>query len=73
MKRPVKVWEDPLTVMECLKELAKEYRQMVVDEVEVIEKAFCILLKFPDGYVLVYWKEGFIWEEFDVENNNENV
>lgn len=60
MKQMIKVWSDPLTVLEEIKRIEKEY----LDQGYEVERLMnCIRLILEDGEVHIYWENGVIWQE----------
>lgn len=67
MKQLIKVWEDPITVLEEMKRIEKEYQKQGY---EVHRLMNCIRLVFEDGYVKIWWEDGRIWQEI-IESNSD--
>lgn len=66
MKNILKVHEDVITVPEAIRELMDEYADIgyEVKKISIID----FKLVFPDGWVHIFWENGFIYQEIFEEN-----
>ena len=67
MKQLIKMWDDPITVLEEMKRIEQEYREQGCEVKRIMN---CIQLIFEDGYVKIWWEDGRIWQEI-IESNSD--
>ncbi len=60
MKKLIRVWEDPITVLEEMKRIEKEYQEQGYEVKRIMN---CIQLVLEDGCVEIWWENGAIWQE----------
>lgn len=60
MKQLIKMWDDPITVLEEMKRIEKEYQDQGY---KTSRTMVTVRLFLEDGAVDIYWKDGAIWQE----------
>lgn len=68
MKQLIKTWEDVSTVLEEMKRIEKEYQKQGYTTERVMN---CIKLMLDDGYVVIWWEDGCIWQEIKEINSDQ--
>lgn len=60
MKQLIKMWDDPITVLEEMKRIEQEYKEQGYEVKRIMN---CIQLIFDDGWAEIWWENGAIWQE----------
>ena len=66
MKQLIKMWDDPITVLEEMKRIEQEYKEQGYEVKRIMN---CIQLIFDDGWAEIWWENGAIWQ--DIKEKNE--